>query len=136
MRNLTASIMVGAALLGSTLAIGSVSAARRTPDERLAQAITGRVAGAPVDCIYLRDIRSSQIIDGKAIVYDTGRTLYVNSPDSGATSLRSSDVLVTDTHSSQLCSIDIVRLYDSSSRFFTGSVGLGKFVPYTKPPKG
>jgi hypothetical protein len=44
-------------------------------------------------------------------------------------------VLVTDTHSSQLCSIDIVRLYDPMARMQTGFVGLGDFVPYSKPRK-
>lgn len=124
------SLALAGALLLST---GAAQAATdRSPEARLARATAGRVAGAPVDCIYLRDIRSSQIIDGQAIVYDTGRTVYVNRPTSGGSTLRRDQVLVTDTHSPQLCSIDIVRLYDTSSRFQTGTVGLGKFVPYTR----
>lgn len=115
------------------LVAAPAEAARQTPAQRLAKAIDGRTAGKPVDCIYLRDIQSSQIIDNTAILYTVGRTVYVNTPASGANFLDSSDILVTDTHSPQLCSIDIVRLVDSSSRMPSGSVGLGKFVPYTKP---
>ena len=101
-------------------------------EAKLAKALEGRVAGAPVDCIQLRDIRSSRIIDGTAILYDTGTTLYLNRPDSGASWLDDNDVLVADTHSSQLCSIDVVRLFDNASHTPDGSVGLGKFIPYTK----
>jgi hypothetical protein len=124
-------------IMAALLATGAAQAATdRSPEARLAKAIEGRVEGAPVDCLNQRDIRSTQIIDGIGIIYETsGRRLYVNRPTSGASSLRWGQVLVTDTHSSQLCSIDIVRLYDTSSRIQSGFLGLGKFVPYDKPEK-
>ena len=124
-------------LSGVLLASGTVANAKpQTPDAQLARAIEGRVAGKPQDCLMQRDIRSSRIIDGKAIVYETANgTIYVNEPDSGASSLRRDYVLVTDTHSDQLCSVDIVRLLDSGTHMQAGSVGLGKFVPYAKPAK-
>lgn len=126
------SIMAVVAGLG-ILATGSAAAARKTPQEQLAKALEGRVAGKPVDCIYQQQIQSSQVIDRTAILYRVGRTLYVNTPKSGKEFLDSTDILVTDTHSPQLCSIDIVRLIDQSSRMPSGSLGLGQFVPYTKP---
>jgi hypothetical protein len=93
-----------------------------------------RVAGAPVDCIYMPTVRSTQIYDKIAIVYDAGGTLYVQKPRVGAESLDNDDVLVTRLTSSQLCSIDTVHLVDRTSHFQRGFVGLDKFVPYTKPP--
>ena len=108
------------------------TAASRSPEEKLAREIEGRVAGDPVDCINLRNVRSSRIIPGTAIVYDAGSTIYVNRPRGGASSLDSWDVLVTKLHSSQLCSIDTVQLQDSSSRMLSGIVFLGDFVPYRK----
>lgn len=104
-------------------------------EAELARALEGRVPGKPVDCLEQRNIRSTRIIDRSAIIYDTGRVLYVNRPTSGVNFLDRSDVLVTDTHSSRLCSIDIVRLYDQGSRMQSGSLGLGKFVPYTRPER-
>lgn len=77
-------------------------------------------------------VNSTQIIDGKAIIYRDGSRLYVNVPRSGADTLRDDDILVTRTFGSQLCSIDMVRLIDRSSRFPRGFVSLGQFVPYTK----
>jgi len=120
-------------LLGGTGAAIAHPSDKSQGEAKLARALEGRVAGAPVDCIQLRDIRSSRIIDGIAILYDTGSTIYLNRPASGASWLDDNDVLVTDTHSSQLCSIDVVRLFDSASHAPDGSVGLGKFIPYTRP---
>ncbi len=122
-------------LLAALCAIaGAASAARPSPDEQLAKAIAGRVAGEPVKCIPLRNIRSTEVIDRTAIVYGGhGRTIYVNRPTSGTAFLRDDMILVTDTRSSELCNIDIVKLMDPGSKMISGSVGLGDFVPYTKP---
>lgn len=128
MRNILASI---AAI--SLLATAAQAAPRQTPEEKLAKALEGRTAGEPVNCIYQRDIRSSRIYDRTAILYELNNgTYYLNRPDGGASSLSWNDVLVTDTHSPQLCSIDIVKLYDSSPWMQSGFVNLGKFVPYKK----
>lgn len=115
---------------------GAADAARPSPDEQLAKALDGRVAGKPVKCIPLRNIRSTQVIDRTAIVYGGhGRTIYVNRPTSGLAFLRDDMILVTDTRSSELCNIDIVKLMDPGSKMISGSVGLGDFVPYTRPAK-
>jgi len=108
-------------------------AARPDPETRFAQALKGRMAGKPVRCIQLRQIQSSEIFEKTAILYRAGGTWYLNRPASGAAFLDRDDVLLTDTHSSDLCNVDIVRLLDSGSRFPSGSLGLGDFVPYTKP---
>ncbi|RZM32503.1 MAG: hypothetical protein EOP67_27370, partial [Sphingomonas sp.] len=61
--------------------------------------------------------------------------LYVNEPQSGASSLRDDDILVTRVTGSQLCSIDSVNLIDRASQVQHGFVILGKFVPYSRPAK-
>jgi len=126
--------LLGASLLAA-LAVPA-AAAPRDGEAELAKAIAGRTAGKPVDCIQLRNIRSSRIIDRTAIVYEMNNgTIYVNRPRSGAESLDWTDVLVTETFTSQLCSIDVVKLYDTGTRMTTGWVGLDEFVPYAKPPR-
>jgi len=116
------------------LTCGSMAiAAPQDNEAKLAKAIEGRVAGKPVDCIYNPQIMNTRIIDKTAIIYDSGSTIYVNRPDSGASSLSQWDVLVTKPTNSQLCNTDIVQLYDSGTPHMQrGFVGLGKFVPYTK----
>lgn len=125
-------ILAGLALLGLAPVHAATDREARGAAE-LAKALEGRTAGEPVDCLYLRDIRSTRIIDRTAILYETrGGTIYVNKPDGGAGSLDKWDILVTDTHLSQLCDIDIVQLFDVTSRIQTGFVQLGEFVPYRK----
>ena len=129
--------LLAGGLLASSAAAQTGTSLETRSEARLARALDGRIAGRPVDCLNLRDIRSSQIIDRTAILYETnGGTLYLNRPDAGQNSLSRGDVLVTDTHSHQLCSIDVVRLYDTSSQMQTGVVFLGDFVPYRKPRTG
>ena len=126
-------LLAGAALLVPALV---QAAPRLAPEEQLARALEGRVAGEPVDCIDLHRIRGSRIINETAIIYDAGGTLYVNRPRAGADSLDQWDTLVTKLHDTRLCSIDTVHLFDSSSHMTTGFVFLGDFVPYRKVRKG
>lgn len=143
-------VLAGAFLASASLSLTGVARAHEghhasetapTPaqaraEARLAKIVEGRTAGAPVDCIVLQQINSTEIVDGTAIVYRMNNgTIYVNRPPSGANFLRRDLVLVTDTHSPNLCGVDIVRLLDSTSRMGAGSVGLGKFVPYPRPAR-
>ena len=126
-------LLLAAALLGSSAAAISATPDNSKNEAKLAATLAGRVAGKPVNCISLRDIRSSEIIDDTAIVYDTGGgRLFVNRPRLGASSLDSDDILVTKTYGSDLCSLDTITLIDRGSHFQSGFVGLGEFVPYTK----
>jgi hypothetical protein len=118
------------------LAVTGAVAASPKGEARLARMLEGRVPGKPVNCIYLPQIRSTQVISGTAIVYDAGRTIFVNRPEGGARSLSSGDVLVTKPHANQLCSVDIVRVFDQGTHFERGFVNLGDFVPYTKTSQG
>ena len=120
-------------LTAALIAAPALAAPRDDPDTQLRKALAGRVAGKPTDCISLTSTNSSQIIEGKAIIYRSGSRLYVNEPRSGAESLDDDDILVTRVTGSQLCSIDTVDLVDRASRIQHGFVILGKFVPYTKP---
>jgi hypothetical protein len=110
----------------------AVAKPKLDPEARLAKVLDGRIAGEPVDCIQLSRIHSTQVIDHTAIIYDAGSTLYVNRPRAGLESLDRWDTLVTKSFSSQLCSVDVVRLFETGSRMETGAVFLGEFVPYRK----
>lgn len=127
-----------AVLLSACLLVAATPAvARETPQQRgeaeLAKELKGRVAGKPMRCLATTDITNSHIIDGTAIVYGgLGSRLWVNRPR-GAEMLREDDIPVTYLYGSQLCSLDRVKLVDRTSRFERGFIGLGEFVPYTKP---
>jgi len=124
-------------LAGSLLLAGPAAAERdRSPEAELARATQGRVAGEPVDCISLRNVRSSHVIPHTAIVYDAGSVVYVNHPANGADSLNRWDTMVTHLTTDRLCSVDTVRMVDNQNHFLTGIVFLGEFVPYRRVQTG
>jgi len=128
MRKLVIALAAGAALI-----TGSAVAAKPklTGEEQLSKLLEGRVAGRPVDCITLMDSRDQQVIDKTAIVYGTGRTIWVNRP-MNARDLDRDDVMVSDVRTSQVCKLDVVRLHDRSGGWYRGFVGLEQFVPYRR----
>lgn len=130
----TASTIAAALAAGSLLLAGVAADAkpRLTPEQQLEKSLEGRVAGEPVSCIYLPRVNTTRIYDKTAIAYEAGNTIWVNRPESGASSLDDSNIMVTTPWGSQLCNVDIVRMIDRNVGFWRGSVGLGQFVPYTK----
>ena len=78
--------------------------------------LEGRVAGEPQDCIYLPRIRSSQIIDGTAIVYDAGSTIYVNRPRNGADTLDDDDIIAALSYIKSRWPSDVQRRHDELNR--------------------
>lgn len=123
---------LAAILIGTALAAAPAAAERLSPEAELARALEGRVAGEPVDCIDLQRVRSSRVIPGAAIIWDSGNVVYVNRPDSGADSLNRWDSMLTRTMTGRLCSVDTVTMVDAPSRMMTGIVMLGEFVPYRR----
>jgi len=105
---------------------------RRAPEEQLARALEGRVAGEPVDCVNLRTIQSSRVIRGTAILYDAGSVIYVNRPRAGAELLDHWGAQVSRTFDNRLCSVDPVQIVDTATGMFEGNIFLGEFVPYRR----
>lgn len=121
-------------LLAASVALlaGSAQARTEDPERELQQAVAGRVAGEPVDCIDMHRVRSSRIIPHTAIVYDAGSVVYVNRPRGGAENMDDWDIQVNRLYSQQLCSVDTVQLIDQGSHMYSGTVFLGEFVPYRR----
>lgn len=85
-----------------------------------------------VECIQLRQIRSSRVIDRIGIAYEMpNRKTWLNRPKWGASLLDDGLVMITQTTSNRLCSGDIVYFADSSLSGFRGSVALGPFLAYS-----
>jgi hypothetical protein len=122
-------------LIAASVAFAAVPAEagpRRSPEQQLQHELRGRVAGEPVNCVNLRSVRNSRVIDRTAIIFDAGGTIYVNRPRAGAESLSRFDTQVVRPFGSQLCAVDTIRMVDPQSGFFQGTVFLGEFVPYRR----
>lgn len=123
------------ALAATALAAGGTALSAKpklTPEQRLEKLLEGRVAGKPTTCISTADARDMEIIDGVALVYRSGSTLYVNRPKNPE-DLDSDDILVVRPSGSQLCRLDMIHTVDRMGHFTTGFVNLGDFVPYRRP---
>lgn len=122
------------ALAATALVAGNATVQAKpklTPEQQLEKLLEGRVAGKPTTCIAMSDTRDMEIIDGVALVYRSGSTLYVNRPKNPE-DIDSDDILVIRPSGSQLCRLDIVQTVDRVGQFTTGFINLNEFVPYRR----
>lgn len=123
-------VATGAAALALAPSVGAKE--RQTGEQKLEELLEGRIAGKPDNCIPTYQSGNLQVIDGTALVYRRGKTIWVNIPEHPE-GLDDNDILVTyPTSGSQLCRLDRVETRDRTGHFVNGIVFLGDFVPYTK----
>ncbi len=124
-----------AAVLGSCSTTPVQEARSPRAQQELAQALAGRVAGKPVNCLPNYRANDMQIIDDWTILFKDGRTVYLQTPRGGCPGIASRrNVLVTRLWGTgQLCSGDISHLIDPSSGMGGGACVFSEFVPYNRP---
>ncbi len=124
-----------AALAGCSAAVATQDRQSRSERE-LAEALAGRTAGPPTDCISVNDAEGPQVIDGRTLLYRrTGRVLWRNDLESECPSLRPFSTIVIEVHGSQVCRRDLFRTIESGSPIPGAYCQLGKFTPFTKPKR-
>ena len=131
MQKLIKSCVLAAAAAGLLVSPGAVAREKVSGDQKLAEMLDGRVAGESRSCIDTFASRNMTVIDGTAVVFREGSTLWVNVPRNPE-DLDRDDVWVTRTFGTQLCRLDQVTTYDRGGMFFNGIVMLGDFVPYRR----
>jgi len=109
----------------------AIAAPERTGEQQLAEMLEGRVAGKPQSCISTFNGDYLQIVDKTAVVYDSGKTIWVSRPNQ-PDRLDEDDILVVERSGGQLCKLDRITTVDRLNRTLTGIVFLNDFVPYTK----
>jgi hypothetical protein len=124
-----------AAGTAALLASSSIAQQGRSPEaeQKLANALSGRTAGAPVSCI--RDSRNTkmQIIDDWTILYRDRGIIYVQKPRGGCHGLSNGMSLVRNQFgTTQMCRGDINQIVDLRTGFGTGACTYSEFVPYRK----
>ena len=124
-----------AALAVSALAItGTVAEARekKTGEEKLAELLKDRVPGKPESCISTGRSDNLRVIDDTAIVYDAGKTIWVNTTRNPKDLDWNDTLVIKRTNAMRLCKLDQVTTVDQGSGFFNGVIFLEDFVPYRK----
>lgn len=126
------------ALAGGATASCSTSVAQPQPSARAAQelaaAVAGHSQGRPVDCLPSYRTAHQRVIDDWTILYEDGRTIYVQHPRGGCRGIGNGGyTLVARLRgTNQLCSGDIYQLVDLRTGIGAGACVFGPFVPYTR----
>lgn len=106
-------------------------------ENELRQALAGKVAMRPVDCLPTFRSADMQVIDDNTLLFhDGGNRVFVQLPSGGCAPIGSGHyTLVTNIiGSSRLCRGDISRVVDLTGGGFTvGSCAMNEFVPYERP---
>ena len=103
--------------------------------KELADALAGRVAGAPQRCISNWPTTQVRVIDDWTILYDEGSTIYVQNPRGRCPGIGngSRTLVARQVGTSQMCDGDINQAVDLQSGIGGAPCVFGPFVPYTKP---
>lgn len=122
-----------AALMGCTASAEMQSSELSRADKALAEALEGRTAGKPQECISASFSTGPEIISDKTILYrEVGRTIWRNDIIGPCPSLAPMETLIVEIHGSQICHNDRFRVRSFGGGIPSAPCRLGKFVPYKK----
>ncbi len=130
------SLILAASFLGScTASMAGPQPRNLRAENELREALGGKVAGRPVDCLPTYRSRHVQVIDDNTILFRDGRRTYLQAPRGGCAPLGSGHyTLVTQSFGGMgLCRGDIARVVDLQNGFTVGSCSFDDFVPFDRP---
>jgi hypothetical protein len=132
---LVATVLAVACTHGVGSKAGGSGGTQTAQDETaLAEALTGRVAGEPQDCIRAAELAGNQTF-GRGVILFRSRTndvLYVNRPPGGCAGLDFGRAIKIQAPSTRLCRGDLITVFDPLTGAQYGSCGLGAFTPYRR----
>jgi hypothetical protein len=104
--------------------------------EKATENATPEVPGTK-SCVQLRDIDRTDVLDDQTIIFKMrGNRYFKNKLPYKCGGLRFERSFSYRTSLSQLCSVDTITVLRTGSPIQEGpTCGLGKFEPYTPPPK-
>ncbi|MEW4449254.1 hypothetical protein [Qipengyuania sp. JC766] len=125
------------ATLAFVSALASATGATAQDDDKrnakgeaeLAKILEDRVAGEPQRCLAETKRRNLEIVDGTAIVWRDGDTIWVNRTRSPQF-LDDFDLPVFKIFGNDLCRLDQVEMRDRTGGVPGPVIGLADFVPY------
>ena len=132
--NLRTSILTAfsaAAVVAGTATVVAQQSSNPEATQKLANALAGRTAGRPVDCINERS--KMQIVDDGTILFRDRGIVYVQRPHGGCYGLTSGMSLIRAAFgTTRICSGDINQIVDVRTGFGTGACTYSEFIPYRK----
>lgn len=130
-------VRVLSALLVSSAALAAGASTPEQPQrspkaaQRLADALSGRVAGEPISCV--RENARMTVIDDSTLLFRDRGVVYLQLPRGACRGLSRGMTLARNaTGATRLCSGDISSIVDTSSGYSTDACVFGEFIPYKK----
>ncbi|MHA6724119.1 hypothetical protein [Sphingomonas sp. RS2018] len=124
------------ALLAALALAGCTAAADRgsrvDTETEMAEALEGRTAGKPQDCIALPATAGPRIV-GESLLYQAEGRLFRNDPVDGCAALRGDPIVVIELFGSRVCRNDRFRTLPRQTSIPGPYCRLGPFVPYDRP---
>ena len=95
------------------------------------------VTGPAVNCVTIRNIRDTKVIDDRTIDFHmSGNQVFRNTLPNSCPQLGFQQAFAYRTSTSELCSVDIITVIVQGSGSMRGaSCGLGKFTPISLPAR-
>lgn len=100
--------------------------------------VTEANAEKSVNCLHIKQITNTKIIDDQNIVFKvSGNKFYNNQLPHKCPGLKSANKFMYETSLSELCNVDIISVLNDFGGSLTkgASCGLGVFTPTTDPAK-
>ena len=105
-------------------------------EARLAQALAGKVAGAPMTCLPNFRGNNMEVIDSDTILFHDGGTTYVQNTNGGCYPRGNTAgyALVTNQiGGGGNCRGNIARVVDTTTRTLVATCTFNDFIPYRRP---
>lgn len=133
MKRIAIALLLGAAAGACTTA--PEQQPRRSPagQQSLSRLLAGKTAGKPISCMQHYLSADMTPIDGRTVVFHSPGTAYLVQLSPGCDELARGGyaLLTTERGGMGLCTGDIARVLDTTTRFTVGSCGVDRIVPYS-----
>ena len=131
-------LLIAGALLGSCTTAPPAPYAARSPSGQRAyeSLLTGKVPGAPVNCLPSYNANDMSVIDSHTLAFRVGTgTVYLMHLTEGCDMLGSGNyaLLSRQFGTPGLCRGDVQQVVDTMNHVNAGSCTIADIVPYTRP---
>ena len=128
------------AILLATIALAACAVSRDGPmpadpegDARLSEALAGRTAGDPRNCVRSQEVRNARGAGPNVILFDgPGDLVYVNRARGSCPKIESWHAISRRSISTNMCTGELIRVFDPNSGIEYGGCSLGEFVPWRR----
>jgi hypothetical protein len=121
-------------LIAAAVIVTGCSGPVAPPGADVANALTGRVAGAPQSCVTTYPSENLHALDGQTIAYGTGRTIYINRLQAACPAIGQFNMIIVEPGlPGQYCRADRIRGNEPGSIIPGPTCNLGDWIPYRLP---